>query len=470
MFRAPKGKVFVSADCSAAEVRTAANAAYLWTGEHKMIDAYRSYDYEKEFKVSIELYSYEKLNTKNGYKTLYILSTNDILLDEDNNEVKIIDKQVEGDKEKLILGDNNIHKFKVNKPGQDLYSLIASKAYNNRYEDNLEFYPEGTKVILEGKEVIAGDRNITNKSGKTRRQDSKSILIGMIYGRGINSIFDQILEARKAKHQELITKEDVEQLIEGIYKSFPELKTWMDMTHDFVHTHGYIDDAFGRRRRLPDGMLPHYTVEELDNEFNFNPLLECEDRKNSPKVEYYKQQLEKVKWKKEYDDLKQVAFKDGVKIEDNQGYIAQAERQAVNMQAQAASSEINKKSMITIDKDSRLKELGFELLLTVHDEVIGQCPAENAEEVAKIIPEIMVTVGKDKIKCPMKSDASIFQAWYEDDMNAAMNEHYTDMLKKGISSEDAINKLVEEHTELPAENIKNFLTGKAHSMWDNLPY
>lgn len=157
MFRAPKGKVFVSADCSAAEVRTAANAAYLWTGEHKMIDAYRSYDYEKEFKGSIELYSYEKLKTKNGYKTLYILSTNDILLDEDNNEIKIIDKQVEGDKEKLILGDNNIHKFKVNKPGQDLYSLIASKAYNNRYEDNLEFYPEGTKVMLEGKEVIAGD-------------------------------------------------------------------------------------------------------------------------------------------------------------------------------------------------------------------------------------------------------------------------------------------------------------------------
>lgn len=55
-------------------------------------------------------------------------------------------------------------------------------------------------------------------------------------------------------------------------------------------------------------------------------------------------------------------------------------------------------------------------------------------------------------------------------MNAAMNEHYTDMLKEGISSEDAINKLVEEHTELPAENIRNFLIGKAHSMWDNLSY
>lgn len=43
------------------------------------------------------------------------------------------------------------------KAGQDLYSLIASKVYNNKYEDNLEFYPEGTKIIFEGKEVICGN-------------------------------------------------------------------------------------------------------------------------------------------------------------------------------------------------------------------------------------------------------------------------------------------------------------------------
>ena len=40
--------------------------------------------------------------------------------------------------------------------------------------------------------------------------------------------------------------------------------------------------------------------------------------------------------------------------------------------------------MINVDKDPRLKELGFELLIPVHDELIGQCPVENAEEVSKI--------------------------------------------------------------------------------------
>lgn len=41
--------------------------------------------------------------------------------------------------------------------GKDLYSVVASKIYNNKYEDNLEFYPEGTKIIYEGKEVICGN-------------------------------------------------------------------------------------------------------------------------------------------------------------------------------------------------------------------------------------------------------------------------------------------------------------------------
>lgn len=143
----------VACDLSAAEVRTAANAAQ----DKEMIKAYKAFKYEKEFTNSIELYSYERLNTTNGYKSLHILTTEDILLDKDENQVKIVKLEDEGDKNKLILGDNNPHTFIVDKPGQDLYSLIASKAYNNKYEDNLEFYPEGTKITFDGKEVICGN-------------------------------------------------------------------------------------------------------------------------------------------------------------------------------------------------------------------------------------------------------------------------------------------------------------------------
>lgn len=46
------------------------------------------------------------------------------------------------------------------KKGQDLYSVIASKIYDNKYEDNLEFYPEGTEILFEGKKIITGNEQV----------------------------------------------------------------------------------------------------------------------------------------------------------------------------------------------------------------------------------------------------------------------------------------------------------------------
>ena len=147
-------------------MRTACNAS----GDESMMNAYRAFDYQKQFQNSIELYSYERLNTLNeGYKTLYMMTKDDILLDNEGNQIRILSKEDEGDKFRLTLADNNLHTFIVNKPGQDLYSLIASKIYKNRYEDNLEFYPAGTKITYEGKEIVCGDdkehlEEITNGS------------------------------------------------------------------------------------------------------------------------------------------------------------------------------------------------------------------------------------------------------------------------------------------------------------------
>jgi len=40
--------------------------------------------------------------------------------------------------------------------GKDLYAMIAQAAFNNRYEDNLEFYPEGTELEIDGEKVVSG--------------------------------------------------------------------------------------------------------------------------------------------------------------------------------------------------------------------------------------------------------------------------------------------------------------------------
>lgn len=62
--------------------------------------------------------------------------------------------------------------------GKDLYSVIASMSFNRSYEDCLEFYPEGTEIIYEGKKVICGNKTHQNKEGKQYRSMAKSVLLG----------------------------------------------------------------------------------------------------------------------------------------------------------------------------------------------------------------------------------------------------------------------------------------------------
>ena len=61
---------------------------------------------------------------------------------------------------------------------KDLYAVIASASFNYPYEECLEFYPAGTKIIYEGEEVICGNKTHQNKAGKQRRTQAKSILLG----------------------------------------------------------------------------------------------------------------------------------------------------------------------------------------------------------------------------------------------------------------------------------------------------
>lgn len=98
---------------------------------------------------------------------------------------------------------------------RDLYSVIASQAFNYPYEDCLEFYPEGTEIEFEGKKVICGYKTHQNKDGKTRRTMAKSILLGILYGRGAASVGEQIGK----------TREEAQEILDKFFNAFPTVKT-----------------------------------------------------------------------------------------------------------------------------------------------------------------------------------------------------------------------------------------------------
>ena len=68
--------------------------------------------------------------------------------------------------------------IKAYQEGKDLYSVIASMSFGRKYEDCLEFYPEGTEIEFEGQKVICGHKTHQNKEGKKYRSMAKSILLG----------------------------------------------------------------------------------------------------------------------------------------------------------------------------------------------------------------------------------------------------------------------------------------------------
>jgi DNA polymerase I-like protein with 3'-5' exonuclease and polymerase domains len=70
--------------------------------------------------------------------------------------------------------------------------------------------------------------------------------------------------------------------------------------------------------------------------------------------------------------------------------------------------------MIKIVNDKRLKELGFRLLIPIHDELIGECPEENAKEVSERFTYLMNIAGGERFTIPIKCDAEVTYRWYGD--------------------------------------------------------
>ena len=140
-------------------------------------------------------------------------------------------------------------------------------------------------------------------------------------------------------------------------------------------------------------------------------------------------------------------YKEGVEIKDNSGFIAQAERQCVNSRIQGSAASMTKQAMLDIYNDSKLRNLGFKLLISVHDELIGECPLENRDEVANRLSEVMRNAAATKCSVPFKSDADISTCWYINEYVALVEDEFSEKLQKGMSEEEAFESECEERTE-----------------------
>lgn len=125
-----------------------------------------------------------------------------------------------------------------------------------------------------------------------------------------------------------ITVPEAKAYIEQYFKTYHKLREYLDNNLRLAKEQGYLETMFGRRRYFPE-------------------------------------------------------FKTGNHIQK-----AAAEREALNSPIQGSQADILKLAMV--DLGEKLKGSDIDLILTVHDELVVECPAEKAAEAGRLIKESMV--------------------------------------------------------------------------------
>lgn len=109
--------------------------------------------------------------------------------------------------------------------GKDLYSTMAAEAFGTTYEDCLEFYLDenGNKT------------DKTNIEGKKRRTQIKSVLLGILYGRGTASVAELLG----------MSIEEAQKLIDDFFNAYPLIKVFVEEKQKEAKIKGYTETAWG---------------------------------------------------------------------------------------------------------------------------------------------------------------------------------------------------------------------------------
>jgi len=186
-----------------------------------------------------------------------------------------------------------------------------------------------------------------------------------------------------------ITKEEAESRIEDYFRPYPGVRAFIDDTHDSVAEIGEVYTIVGRKRRLPEA------VSDWREGF-YGANCRWVERRPGP-------------------------------------YGAQAMRQSVNSRIQGSVGDILKLAQLRIEgiegfeneHAERLRELGYQQLLQIHDEVLGEEPDEPGvdEEVNRHLLAVMENPLVDmperlgmpmrKLKVPLTVDIGSGRTWIE---------------------------------------------------------
>lgn len=285
--------------------------------------------------------------------------------------------------------------------GKDIYATIASIAFGVPYADCLEFHP---------------DTHEYQKDGYERRSSAKTIVLGVSYGRSVNTIADQLFGTDDTLTDDEKVKK-AQKVYDSVMNAFPNLRQLMIKAQKTATEKGYVETILGRRRHIPDMMLPPFDFKPLPGYVNpdINPMdistLNNKEEIPSRIVESLRKEYAGFKYNGQRYKRNKELHEEHIKVIDNRSKIADASRECVNSIIQGSASELTKMAILRLISDKRWRAFGGRLLVPVHDELIAEVPLEYAEEAGNVLIECMCKAG-EFLPFEITCDLEISARWY----------------------------------------------------------
>lgn len=202
------------------------------------------------------------------------------------------------------------------------------------------------EAFLEGRDVHAATaakvfhKALEDVSADERRA-AKAVNFGIMYGMSSFGLSQRLKCSRS----------EAKAIIDDYFRSFPDIRDFIDTTLAVARETGYVETIFGRRRY----------VSELNSR--------------------------------------------------NANVKAAAERNAVNAPIQGSAADIIKLAMIAVDR--RLEEEGYgaRMVLQIHDELLLEVPAAELEAVSALLREEME--GVVRLSVPLTVECNYGKNWLE---------------------------------------------------------
>lgn len=210
-----------------------------------------------------------------------------------------------------------IQAFKDNK---DIYSAIASMSFNLPYEQCLENNPETGEY---------------QPDGYKRRNEAKKIVLGVLYGRSVPSIAEQLYGDDKDMSDKEKTAK-AQKIFDAVLNNFSGLKNLMVAARNSATKLGYTETILGRRKYLPDLQLPEFAFTPMSGYVNpdIDPMdVSTLNNKNEIPSRIIKEnlaKLQKCRYNGERYAIIEQLYDSGIQTTDNRKKIQDSVRQVVN--------------------------------------------------------------------------------------------------------------------------------------------